>query len=53
MKTENEIKEMIQKLWKIEERARSHLKEDYRNAYEVLEWVLGRLPEEEVTLFGE
>jgi len=53
MKNENEIQEMIHRLWKIEARAPSRLKEGYQNAAEVLEWALGKRPEDDVILFGE
>jgi len=57
MQTEKEIRNMIVKLEGFELRAQQtskhYLKDQYRQAYEVLSWVLGEYPEEEVILFGE
>ena len=52
IRTVKEIKDMIHRLWKVEEAAPQHLKETYSGASEVLEWVLRQREEDDVIVFG-
>lgn len=53
MRTENEIEQMIEKLWDLEADAPNYLKENYKGAIEVLDWVLENMGEEDVISFGK
>ena len=53
MRTESEIKSMLEKLGKLELKCPQYLKEGFARAGEILEWVLGNIDEEDVILFDE
>jgi len=53
IKSQEEIRAMLDKLRTLEQKAPQYLKESYQHAGEVLEWVLGTLEEEDVIAFGE
>ena len=53
IKSEEEIRAMLDKLRSLEQKCPQWMKDTYQQAGEVLEWVLGTLGEEDVIAFGE